>query len=101
MSERSAEMMRTIGAFQTQAGECALQMMMSAPYIQREFPNRLLKNAPRSGSCLNPVHYPLPAIRFPPTSTARKSFTFVSVGPVTTESPSAAKNVCASLASRN
>src|SRR6516165_6086955 len=33
-------------------------------------------------------------------STARKSFTLVSVGPVTTESPSASKNPCPSLLAR-
>ena len=35
------------------------------------------------------------------TRIARKSLTLVRVGPVTTESPSASKNECASLASRN
>src|SRR5579864_1077078 len=37
----------------------------------------------------------------PVTRIARKSLTFVRVGPVTTESPSAAKNACASLRSRS
>jgi hypothetical protein len=39
MSERNAETVQRIRAFQSETRECAMQMMMNALYIQKELPN--------------------------------------------------------------
>jgi hypothetical protein len=44
MSTRSADTVERIRSFQTEARECAVQMMMNALFIQQELPNVRMEN---------------------------------------------------------